>query len=68
MHFSPNREDIHCECIKCLRAIMNSKDGLKQIFDHEDALKIVAETFDPRFPLTMVVCFTINFKSKFWLT
>ena len=34
---------------------MNSKDGLKQIFDHKDALRIVAQTFNPRFPFTMEV-------------
>ena len=34
---------------------MNSKDGLKQIFDHKDALRIVAQTFDPRSPFTMEV-------------
>ena len=61
---SENKEDVVIECIKCLRAIMNSKDGLKLIFNHkdshrnilrEDPLKIVAETLNPRYPSAMAV-------------
>ena len=66
LRYSENREDVLIECIKCLRAIMNSKDGLKLIFNHkdshksilrEDPLKIVAETLNPRYPSAMAVRF-----------
>lgn len=47
-------ERIQHECIKCLRALMNNTVGLKQIFQHSDALNILARSIDPSVPFIMV--------------
>ncbi|XP_035216961.1 protein diaphanous-like isoform X2 [Stegodyphus dumicola] len=46
-------ERIQHECIKCLRALMNSTVGLKQIFQHSNALSILARSIDPSVPVIM---------------
>ena len=35
-------DKVHHECIKCLKAIMNNKVGLKNLFDHNEALILLA--------------------------
>ncbi|XP_071036300.1 protein diaphanous isoform X2 [Parasteatoda tepidariorum] len=46
-------ERIQHECIKCLRALMNNTAGLKQIFQHSDALTILSRSIDPSVPVIM---------------
>ena len=48
-------QDIHYECIKCLKAIMNTMVGLRYIFEHKDALLMVVQSIDTRFPSVMKV-------------
>ena len=38
---------------------MNSRNGLKYVFDHREAFQLVAESIDPRFPLAMTVIIMI---------
>ena len=41
--FSDSKWDkVHHECIKCLKAIMNNKVGLKAMFEHKEALTLLA--------------------------
>ncbi|XP_059150637.1 protein diaphanous homolog 2-like isoform X2 [Physella acuta] len=42
------------ECVRCLKAFMNNKFGLKSILDHEEALTILSRTVDPADPPTML--------------
>ncbi|KAL8577404.1 hypothetical protein ACOMHN_060226 [Nucella lapillus] len=42
------------ECVRCLKAYMNNKFGLKQILNHEEALTILSRTVDPADPPTML--------------
>ena len=35
------------ECIKCLKAIMNNKVGLRAIFDNKEALTLIARSCSP---------------------
>lgn len=37
-------ERVQQECIKCLKAIMNNKVGLKDIFEHKEALTLMARS------------------------
>ncbi|XP_054706244.1 protein diaphanous-like [Uloborus diversus] len=46
-------ERIQHECIKCLKALMNNTVGLKQIFQHPDALNILARSIDSSVPVIM---------------
>ena len=39
---SSSCEKLHLECLKCLKAIMNNKVGLKNLFDHSEALILLA--------------------------
>ncbi|XP_054279707.1 protein diaphanous isoform X2 [Macrosteles quadrilineatus] len=39
-------DKIQCECLKCLRAIMNNTAGMKQVFSQKEALTIVAQSLD----------------------
>ncbi|PNF42312.1 hypothetical protein B7P43_G05496 [Cryptotermes secundus] len=49
-----NRYDrIQSECIRCLKAIMNNTDGIKMMFDHKEALTILARSLDPSKPNVM---------------
>jgi diaphanous 2 len=42
------------ECIRCLKAISNNKVGLKKLFEHREALTLLARSFDPSLPTVMV--------------
>ena len=42
------------ECIKCLKAIMNNKVGLRNLFDHKEALTLLARSITPTVPLVML--------------
>lgn len=44
---------IQCECLRCLKAIMNNTVGLKQMFSQKEALTIVARSLDPSKPGVM---------------
>ncbi len=35
-------EKLHLECLKCLKAIMNNKVGLKNLFNQSEALTLLA--------------------------
>jgi hypothetical protein len=35
------------ECIKCLKAIMNNRVGLKDMFEHKEALTLLARSMQP---------------------
>lgn len=53
--FSDYKYDkIQCECLKCLRAIMNSTVGVKQMFSQKEALTIVAQSLDANKPTVML--------------
>jgi len=43
-------DKVHHECIKCLKAIMNNKVGLQNLFNHNEALILLARSIDPNFP------------------
>lgn len=50
-----NRYDrIQCECLRCLRAIMNNTVGLNQMFSQKEALTVVARSLDPTKPSVML--------------
>lgn len=54
VYFSDSRYDrIQCECLRCLKAIMNNTVGLKQMFGQKEALTIVARSLDPSKPGVM---------------
>ena len=41
--FSDSKWDrVQLGCIKCLKAIMNNKVGLQNLFDHKEALTLMA--------------------------
>ncbi|XP_040571681.1 protein diaphanous isoform X5 [Lepeophtheirus salmonis] len=42
------------ECIKCLKAIMNNKVGLKDVFEHKEALTLLARSLSPNLPQVML--------------
>lgn len=42
------------ECIRCLKAISNNKVGLKKLFEHREALTLLARSFVPSLPNVMV--------------
>ncbi|KAG1655371.1 Protein diaphanous 3 [Nymphon striatum] len=51
LHNCYNKSDnkyckIQHECIRCLKAIMNNKVGLKQVFDHKEAMTIIARSIE----------------------
>ena len=46
-------DKVQHECIKCLKAIMNNKVGLKDMFEHKEALTLVARSLNPNLPLVM---------------
>eukprot|EP00092_Neocalanus_flemingeri_P020848 GFUD01022586.1.p1 GENE.GFUD01022586.1~~GFUD01022586.1.p1 ORF type:complete len:1076 (+),score=306.59 GFUD01022586.1:84-3311(+) len=43
-------DKVHYECIKCLKAIMNNKVGLKNLFNHNEALILLARSISPTHP------------------
>ena len=45
---------VQLECIKCLKAIMNNKVGLRNLFDHKEALTLLARSITPTVPLVML--------------
>jgi len=45
---------IQYECIRCLKAIMNSTVGLKQMFGHKEALTVIARSLDINKPAVML--------------
>merc|ERR1719394_2259395 len=45
---------VQLECIKCLKAIMNNKVGLRNLFDHKEALTLLARSISPTVPLVML--------------
>ena len=54
--FSDSKWDkVQHECIKCLKAIMNNKVGLKDMFEHKEALTLMARSLNPNLPLVMQV-------------
>ena len=55
--FSDSKWDkVQHECIKCLKAIMNNKVGLKDMFEHKEALTLMARSLNPNLPHVMQVC------------
>ena len=55
MIFSDSKWDkVQLECIKCLKAIMNNKIGLRNLFDHKEALTLLARSISPTVPLVML--------------
>ena len=44
-------------CIKCLKAIMNNKVGLKNLFEHKEALTLLAR-YVPIALLLLIYIFT----------
>ncbi len=47
-------EKVQHECIRCLKAIMNNKVGLKDIFEHKEALSLMARSLTPNLPHVML--------------
>jgi diaphanous 2 len=47
-------DKVQHECIKCLKAIMNNKVGLKNLFEHKEALTLLARSINPTLPLVML--------------
>merc|ERR1719245_214071 len=45
---------VQLECIKCLKAIMNNKVGLRNLFDHKEALTLLARSIQPTGPKVML--------------
>jgi len=45
---------VQLECIKCLKAIMNNRVGLQNLFDHKEALTLMARSINPTVPLVML--------------
>ena len=46
-------DKVQHECIKCLKAIMNNKVGLKDMFEHKEALTLMARSLNPNLPYVM---------------
>ncbi|XP_014259782.1 protein diaphanous [Cimex lectularius] len=40
-------EKIQCECIRCMKAIMNNTVGLNEVFKQNEALTMIARSVDP---------------------
>lgn len=54
-YFSDSKWDkVQLECIKCLKAIMNNKIGLRNLFDHKEALTLLARSIQPTGPKVML--------------
>ncbi len=47
-------EKVQHECIRCLKAIMNNKVGLKDIFEHKEAVTLIARSLSPSLPHVML--------------
>ena len=47
-------DKVQHECIKCLKAIMNNKVGLKDMFAHKEALTLMARSLNPNLPHVML--------------
>merc|ERR1719245_784585 len=47
-------DKVQLECIKCLKAIMNNKVGLRNLFDHKEALTLLARSIQPTGPKVML--------------
>ena len=47
-------EKVQNECIRCLKAIMNNKVGLKDMFEHKEALTLMARSLSPNLPHVML--------------
>ena len=48
-------DHVQHECIRCLKAaISNNKIGLKRLFEHREALTLLARSFAPHLPAVMV--------------
>jgi len=47
-------DKVQHECIKCLKAIMNNKVGLKAMFEHKEALTLLARSINPTLPHVML--------------
>ena len=47
---SPYCEKLHLECVKCLKAIMNNKVGLENLFNQSEALSLLARSIIPEKP------------------
>nr|CAH0100887.1 unnamed protein product [Daphnia galeata] len=47
-------DKVQHECIRCLKAISNNKVGLKKLFEHREALTLLARSFVPSLPAVMV--------------
>ena len=54
VHSDSKWEKVQHECIKCLKAIMNNKVGLKDIFEHKEALTLMARSLSPNLPHVML--------------
>lgn len=58
LHFSDGKNAqfarIQYECIRCLKAIMNSTVGLKQMFGQKEALTVIARSLDITKPSVML--------------
>jgi len=48
------RVTTHSICIKCLQAFMNNTYGLQQMFDHQEALVILAKSINVNYPHVMM--------------
>ncbi|RWS14558.1 protein diaphanous-like isoform X2 [Dinothrombium tinctorium] len=49
-----HRFKLQHECIKCLKAFMNNTAGLKQVFDHPEALITLSKSIDVKLPHIML--------------
>ena len=47
-------DKVQYECIKCLKAYMNNKVGLKDMFEHKEALTLLARSITPNLPHVML--------------
>ncbi|XP_023337546.1 protein diaphanous isoform X3 [Eurytemora carolleeae] len=47
-------DKVQHECIKCLKAIMNNKVGLKAMLEHKEALTLLARSINPALPHVML--------------
>ena len=47
-------EKVQHECIRCLKAIMNNRVGLKDIFEHKEAFALMARSLSPSLPHVML--------------
>lgn len=46
-------DKVHQECLKCLKAYMNNKTGLKRVLDNKEAFLLIARSIDPLLPHVM---------------